>query len=68
MLSKKVIAKCLKDAVLECHSKNCKDCKYYKDKTWCLVRVQTDKIYKTVEAETKRLLRNTEIIFIKIEV
>ena len=49
MLSKKVIIKCLKDAVLECQNKNCIDCKYYKDKMWCLVKMQTDKIYETIK-------------------
>ena len=49
MINKKVIEKCLKDTVFECNEGNCRDCKYYKDKTWCLVRMQTDKIYKTVK-------------------
>ena len=49
MLSKEVIAKCLKDTVLECQSKKCIDCKYYKDETWCLVEMQTDKIYEEIK-------------------
>ena len=49
MISKKVIAKCLKDAVLECHNMDCRKCKYYMYKEWCLVYMQTDKIYETIK-------------------
>lgn len=52
MLSKKVIAKCLKDAVLECHNMDCRKCKYYKHKEWCLVYMQTDKIYETIKMKS----------------
>ena len=52
MLSTTVIIKCLKDAVLECQNKNCIDCKYYKDKMWCLVKMQTDKIYETIKMKS----------------
>lgn len=52
MINKKVIEKCLKDTVLECHKGSCRDCKYYKDKTWCLVRMQTDKIYEAIKMES----------------
>lgn len=66
MLSRETILKCLKEAITECHNTQCNDCKYYKNKMWCLVRMQTDKIYKTVEAETKRSKETAERDFYTI--
>lgn len=52
MLSKKVIAKCLKDTVLECHSTDCKKCKYHKYNEWCLSYMQTDKICEAIKIKS----------------
>ena len=52
MINKETILKCLKEAITECHNTQCGDCKYYKDKTWCLVKMQTDKIYETIKMKS----------------